>query len=407
MSDAATFLSALAHALATMVLYEDGHPARERALDAAFRPLADLQSESPRQSFTFLAGEVIHGTEPLRELRGWEWSTRLVNGGIQRLELDEPATRDELEALLEDLLARLSLAAGEGDSPEMRQLRPTRIRMGSVGVRGATEAQETPVALLDYSLADEAAAVRWMHGEVEARRPLPLAEAEAVVRSLSVAMHGDRQLVLPLLRLRDHDEYTTTHSMNVAVLSMALAEFLGHAPRDVRAFGIAGLLHDLGKVRIPRDILNKPGKLTAEERAIINQHPTDGARLLLESAEPLEMAAIVAYEHHMMHDGGGYPTPHYCRGCHAASRLAHVCDVYDALRTHRPYRGAWTSEAVLAYVEERSGTEFDPHAAQAFAQMMRQWEPRFAELSHAHDPIRAAAPTLEPPQAGSAPPRDG
>jgi len=267
-------------------------------------------------------------------------------------------------------------------------------------VRGEAAAAETPVALLDYSLADEAAAVRWMHDEVEARRALPLAEAEAVVRSLSVAMHGDRQLILPLLRLRDHDQYTTTHSMNVAVLSMALAEFLGHAPADVRAFGIAGLLHDVGKVRIPRDILNKPGKLSPEERLIINQHPADGARLLLESPERLEMAAIVAYEHHMMHDGGGYPTPRYCRTCHSASRLAHVCDVYDALRTHRPYRGAWTSEAVLAYLEERAGTEFDPDVAHAFLRMMRQWEPRFAELHHEDEPVQAATPAPAPPADG-------
>src|SRR6185436_5540562 len=165
-------------------------------------------------------------------------------------------------------------------------------------------------------------------------------------------------------------------------------EFLGHAPPDVRAFGISGLLHDVGKVRIPRDILNKPGKLSPEERRIINQHPADGARLLLASPERLEMAAIVAYEHHMMHDGGGYPTPRYCRTCHSASRLAHVCDVYDALRTHRPYRGAWTSEAVLAYLEERAGTEFDPDVAHAFVRMMRQWEPRFTTRTSPSSPPR-------------------
>jgi putative nucleotidyltransferase with HDIG domain len=401
MSDAVRFLTALAQAVATMVLYEEGHPARERALDAAYQPLHDLQSQSPRQSFTFLAGEVIHGSEPVRELRGWEWSGRLVSAGVQRLEFDEPVTREEVDALLDDILARLSVSAAQHDSPEMRQLRPSRIRMGTVGVRGEIDAPATPVASLDYSLADEVAAVRWMHDEVEARRALPLAEAEAVVRSLSIAMHGDRQLILPLLRLRDHDEYTTTHSMNVAVLSMAIAEFLGYAPQDVRAFGIAGLLHDVGKVRIPREILNKPGKLTPEERLIINQHPIDGARLLLDSPERLEMAAVVAYEHHMMHDGGGYPQPRYCRACHSASRLAHVCDVYDALRTHRPYRGAWTSEAVMQYIESRAGTEFDPDVALAFVRMMRQWEPRFAELHAPDEPVRAASqPSAETAEAG-------
>jgi putative nucleotidyltransferase with HDIG domain len=392
MSDAIRFLHAFAQALATLTLYEEGHPARERALDATYQPLADLQSISPRQSFTFLAGEVIHGSEPVRELRGWEWSVRLVAAGVQRLELDEAVTRDELETLLDDVLARLTATTG-GNSPEMRQLRPSRIRIGAVGVRGENEAAAAvPEATLDYSLAAEAEAVRWMNEQIELRRQLPLAEAEAVVRSLAVAMHGDQQLILPLLRLRGHDEYTTTHSMNVAVLSMAMAEFMGYSPGDVRAFGIAGLLHDLGKVRIPRDILNKPGKLTAEEREIINRHPVDGARLLLESGEPLEMAAVVAYEHHMMHDGGGYPTPRFCRACHSASRIAHVCDVYDALRTHRPYREAWSSERVLAYIGERAGGEFDPDVSHAFVRMMRQWEPRFAELEDVNTPVRPAGP---------------
>ena len=402
MSDAARFLAGFAQALATMALYHDGHPARERALDVAYAGLADLQSVSTTQIFTFLGDEVVHGSEPLREMRGWEWSARLVSVGVQRLELDDEVTRDELEGVLEEILARLTV--GSTDSPEINQLRRTRIRFGSVGIRGEMEAPETRTAALDYSLADEVQAIRWMHDEVEHDRPVPLAEAEAVVRSLSVAMHGDSQIILPLLRLRNHDEYTTTHSMNVSVLTMAMAEFLGYQAGDIRSFGVAGLLHDIGKVRIPSDILNKPGKLSPEERAIINAHPVEGARIILDSEKNLDMAAIVAYEHHLMHDGGGYPSLHYCRTCHSASRLAHVCDVYDALRTHRPYRAAWSSGAVLEYIEERAGTEFDPDVAHSFVRMMRQWEHRFATLE---DERAAVAPAVGPEATPSAPPADG
>ncbi len=402
MSDAARFLAGFAQALATMGLYQDGHPARERALDVAYAGLADLQAVSTRQVFTFLGDEVVHGSEPLRELRGWEWSGRLVAAGVQRLELDEEVTREELEGLLEEILARLTV--GSIDSPEINQMRRTRIRFGSVGIRGESDAPETRTAALDYSLADEVQAIRWMHDEVERDRPVPLAEAEAVVRSLSVAMHGDSQIILPLLRLRNHDEYTTTHSMNVSVLTMAMAEFLGYQGGDIRSFGVAGLLHDIGKVRIPRDILNKPGKLSADERAIINAHPVEGARIILDSEKNLDMAAIVAYEHHLMHDGGGYPSLHYCRTCHSASRLAHVCDVYDALRTHRPYRAAWSSGAVLKYIEERAGTEFDPDVAHSFVRMMRQWEHRFATLE---DERATVAPTPDPQAIPSAPAAEG
>ena len=120
-------------------------------------------------------------------------------------------------------------------------------------------------------------------------------------------------MLLPLLQLKEFDQYTTTHSLNVAVLAMGLAEQLGAGQAEVRAFGVAGLLHDIGKVRIPLDVLTKPGKLTDEERLVINRHPVDGARILLQSHDDLEVAAAVAYEHHVMLDGGGYPAMHYRR----------------------------------------------------------------------------------------------
>ena len=96
--------------------------------------------------------------------------------------------------------------------------------------------------------------------------------------------------------------------------------------------------------------------------------------MILQSDEALDIAAVVAYEHHMMLDGGGYPTPHYGRDTALASRLVHVCDVYDALRTKRPYRDAWESETVIKYLLEHSGTEFDPALVKAFIEMMHRSE---------------------------------
>jgi putative nucleotidyltransferase with HDIG domain len=201
-------------------------------------------------------------------------------------------------------------------------------------------------------------------------------------------------MILPLLQLREFDEYTTTHSLNVSVLVMALAEFLELAQQDVRTFGIAGLLHDLGKVNIPSDILNKPGKLTDQERLVMQNHPVEGAKLIIESGRRLDLAAAVAHEHHIMINGHGYPTRHYHRECHKASNLVHVCDVYDALRTKRPYRDSWESERVLAYIEERAGTEFEPAAASAFVRMMRKAE-RGVQLS-SMESARAETPGVAP-----------
>jgi putative nucleotidyltransferase with HDIG domain len=379
-SEPVRFLTALSHALSTLALYGDAHPAVRRATDGAYRQLTDLQAGRGALIFTFLPEEVLFGRDLLPELERWEWSGKFAQGGVERLEIDGPVSEPQFDRFVGHLAAVLGLA-GDARS-DLWQDGPEGIRFGRVRLEAedgqSPPTQPLPVATLAYSLREERDAVGWVHEEVSAGHTIPLLEAYGVVRSLSFAMHGGQAMVLPLLQLKEFDQYTTTHSMNVSVLTMALGEFLGLAPTAVRAFGLAGLLHDLGKVKIPREILAKPGKLTAEERVVVEAHPVDGARLILQGHEPLDLAAVVAYEHHRYHDGGGYPHVHYDRAAHQASRLVHVCDVYDALRTRRPYREAWSSSEALAYIQGRAGAEFDPAMVAAFLEMMRQWDDRIA-----------------------------
>ena len=383
MSEPVRVLMTLAKALSAMGLYQPGHPAREKAVDVAYEELVRLQGTDPYAQFSFLGDEVVFGQAALREMGAWDWGRKLASIGIQRLEIVSAVSREDYAEFLDDVVARLALSA-PASTVESRPGRRQSIRFGAIGIRGdvpsVTEEprESAPSSRIAYDLGAEADAVRWMHDEVATRGELPLMEAEAVVRSLAVAMHGDSQMVLPLVQMKEFDQYTTTHSLNVSVLTMALAEHVKLSASDVRAFGVAGLLHDLGKVRIPKDILVKPGKLTDAERKIMQRHPVDGARLIVASDKSLDLAAVVAYEHHIMLDGGGYPKPHYGRGCHHASALVHVCDVYDALRTHRPYREAWASEKALAYMQERAGKEFDPIVARSFVEMVRRWDERVA-----------------------------
>ncbi|MEX1184724.1 MAG: HD domain-containing phosphohydrolase [Gemmatimonadota bacterium] len=389
MSAPVRFLYSFAQAVATMTLYREGHPARDRAIDGAYAELHRL-SETGQVQFTFLGDEVVCGKEPLRQLSGWEWAKRLADAGMQRVEFDADVSPADLEEFLEEVSARLVLTAP--GSAETRQLLTRRIRFGTVGLRGGAagvrdpEEEKRAAAPVDvprfvYSLKEEADTLRWLHEQVQDAQQLHLAEAEAIVRSLTVAMHGDNEMLIPLLRLRQFDEYTTTHAMNVSVLAMALTEFLGLPQRDVRTFGVAGLLHDIGKVKIPHEILVKPGKLTDAERAVMNSHTVEGARIIVQTQDQLELAAVVAYEHHIMIDGGGYPNMRFRRDCHYASKIVHVCDVYDALRTKRPYREAWDADRVLAYIGEKAGSEFDDRIAQAFTAMMEKWEGRVARVT--------------------------
>ena len=378
MSDPVQFLQALSQALSTLGLYGAGHPATVRTADAAFERLLDLQIGEPAVQFTFLSGEVLFGGEVQPVLAGWEWSERLAGAGVERLEFAERITFDEFEWLLAHLAVRV------GVSPEIadpRQTGPSSVRLGRVKLAGdaSTASADAPtIARLSYNLHDERDTVRWVHDEVRNGNALPLAEADGVVRSLSLAMHAEQAMVLPLLQLKEYDQYTTTHAMNVAVLAMALADHLQLGPAAVRSIGFAGLLHDLGKVCIPLDILNKPGPLDDAEREVVERHPGVGARILLGSRGVIDLAPVVAYEHHVMIRGGGYPHLPNARGAQYASRLVHVCDVYDALRTRRPYREAWGSEQALHYIESRAGLEFDPAIVRPFASMLRRWDCQIA-----------------------------
>lgn len=400
MTAATRFLYGLANLLSTARLYGPDHPARRNAFDAAFEELRALLEEDRRPVFSFVDEEVVYANRPLREMKQWDWSHRFADAGIQRLEFAPDVEPEELEGFVRELARRLDV-----DIPTAEPRPHPHIRYGSLGLqrsgRGSEGGEDGPKRgrgrrRIDpdappAELEDESEAIQWINEEAAAGR-VHTDEAEAVVRGLSLAMHGTRQLVAPLVEIKSTDQYTTNHCINVSILSMSLAEFLELTDTEVRAIGVAALLHDIGKTRTPLEVLNKPGKLTEEERRIIEQHTVEGAKILLEKQETNVLPAIVAYEHHMHWNGGGYPPRHYARKPHRFSRLVQICDVYDALRTRRPFRAPLSAEAARDFIQEHAGTQFDPDLASAFLEMLSQWEPE-------------TVPTSPPAEEGSGEPR--
>ncbi|MFQ5691406.1 MAG: HD-GYP domain-containing protein, partial [Gemmatimonadota bacterium] len=270
------------------------------------------------------------------------------------------------------------------------------ILYGPVGVEsGPREQAEPREPGPPLELGEEAEALRWIHEQAEKNETVPTQEAAAVVRALFVAVRSARSLVAPLLEIKHTDEYTTNHCMNVSVLAMSLAEQLRLADADVTAIGEAALLHDIGRTRIPMEILDKPGKLTPKEQGVVEWHVVEGARMLLRSDERNALCATVAYEHHMRWDGeGGYPKVRVAYRPHRFSRLVQICDVYDALRTRRPYRPAFDENSAMEFLQREAGHGFDPDLVEAFLQMMRRWKPQRVSAE--------GAEADEEPQAGTA-----
>jgi len=197
-------------------------------------------------------------------------------------------------------------------------------------------------------------------------------EAEAaapLVEEISNSVLRNPGALISLARLKTADDYTFMHSVAVCALMIALARQLGLDEQQTREAGMAGLLHDLGKAMIPLEILNKPGKLTDEEFALVKTHPAEGHKLLLGGTGINEISKDVCLHHHEKVDGSGYPKGLNGDSMSLYAKMGAVCDVYDAVTSNRPYKAGWDPAESIKRMAEWTG-HFDPSVFQAFVKSL-------------------------------------
>ncbi len=209
-------------------------------------------------------------------------------------------------------------------------------------------------------------AVTSMFQEARMGKAVNTAGAQKLVEEISSSVSRNPSALISLARLKTADDYTYMHSVAVCALMIALSKQLGLDEKQTRSAGIAGLLHDLGKALMPMDVLNKPGKLTDEEFAIIKKHPEEGHKLLLSSSGADEIALDVVLHHHEKTDGSGYPKHLKDSEISLFAKMGAVCDVYDAITSNRPYKAGWDPAESLRRMAEWVNGHFDPTIFQAF-----------------------------------------
>lgn len=180
-----------------------------------------------------------------------------------------------------------------------------------------------------------------------------------IAREVGGSMSGNPSLFLELTRLRSKDEGTYMHSLSVGALMSAMGRILGYDNETSDLLGVSGILHDFGKLLTPAEILNKQGPLTPSEREEIRNHPEHGYNLLREYQGIPSMVLDVCRYHHEHIDGSGYPHGISGDAISKFVRISTICDVYDALTSHRPYKRPWPSQEAISWMFFRAGT-FDP-----------------------------------------------
>lgn len=213
-------------------------------------------------------------------------------------------------------------------------------------------------------------AVISMFQEARMGRAVDTAAAKHLVEEIADSLARNPGALISLARLKSADDYTYLHSVAVCALMVSLARQLGLSEEETRAAGHAGLLHDLGKALMPMAVLNKPGKLTDAEFAIIRQHPGEGHRLLLDARDVAAATLDVCLHHHEKMDGSGYPEHLSGEQISLFARMGAVCDVYDAITSNRPYKAGWDPAESLRRMAEWTQGHFDAQVFQAFVKSL-------------------------------------
>ncbi|TAJ16279.1 MAG: HD-GYP domain-containing protein [Dehalococcoidia bacterium] len=189
--------------------------------------------------------------------------------------------------------------------------------------------------------------------------------------------------------LEARDGYTLGHGERVAALAILIGQEMRLSPTRLRALAAGALLHDVGKIGIPDAVLHKPGRLSAEEYSVIQEHPARGD-VMLGASFSGSAECLVIRHHHERWDGAGYPDGLAGEAIPLEARIAAVADVYDALRSNRAYRIAWSAEDAVGLIARDAGSHFDPRCAEAFARVVAVWEARYADDSLVYHERRAA-----------------
>ncbi|HEY3209835.1 MAG TPA: HD domain-containing phosphohydrolase [Actinomycetota bacterium] len=363
-AEAAEFIRALSTARQTYTLYPADHPKRVEAVQGALEAVRRLRHAMRSDPVLFVArhalylGPVLLPRVTLSRYALVDAFEKAEIRSIEALQLVSASDIDKLVRMVLGELSRETLLEG----------------MALNRVRAAVDSDDedgVPLPGLQRTYAFGLEVLRDTAAAIAADRPVDLAACNRVVQELSDQIVRDPTQALMLATVRSHDEYTYYHMLNVCLLSIALGYAVGLHQDQILGLGLGALLHDVGKVNVPVDVLQHVGALSVEQWRLVQRHPVEGAAIIFGTGETLfQSTAAIVLEHHAAYDLSGYPglsgRPHPS----LPARMVAVADCFDAVTTTRPYRKAEERRQALNILLAGAGRGYDPRVVRTFVRLL-------------------------------------
>jgi response regulator RpfG family c-di-GMP phosphodiesterase len=356
MSSTKQFLTALTIAISNCSLYAKDNELIEKAAKKTFSMLAEFLKD--QVELMVIDDDLIINKAPMRDsqLQTVKLLRLFKQKGISRIEFLKGITVGELQHFIVNL-----------SKPDTEIQISPHIKTGVVGLNGGGDGTG-PQSTADLSTQDtsdfrdeQVEKLKGVFHSISPFKQLTMSDLEEIVARFVATISKEMSILKLLSPVKSYSNYTYVHSINVAVLTIFQAESLGIRGSLLHDIGLSALLHDVGKLFISKDILEKKGALDEKEFAEITKHPSFGAAYLSKIENITRIAPIVAFEHHRKYNGAGYPKLNLQeKHPHIASQIVSISDFFDALRSWRPYRKSLETKEVLVLMKKNAGTDYNP-----------------------------------------------
>jgi HD-GYP domain-containing protein (c-di-GMP phosphodiesterase class II) len=398
----AKVVAQLTAAVTNVGLYSAGHPQVGQYVDKTHAVLAGLLQASPEVTVMLVGNDLVAGGRPLSSDSAYvaNFIRILRKKSVERVTFLTGLPREELQGFIRDLATPDAASIMTTNFIKLGKVE-LRVKQAGGGVRygwaggrpgggvqhegagggadgsgpqeesGSENAPPEVIEELAALTATELDELKDLYLRIKRHKQIDVRGVDGMVKRFIKGFRDEANPLRLLASLKSSHEYTFTHVVNVGILTMAQAESLGFTGEHLHQIGVASFLHDIGKLFVPEEIMNKQGKLTEDERMIIETHTTKGARYLMGTEGIPKLAVLASLEHHLKFDGSGYPSIKGGWTPNIASQMISVADVFDAMRSRRSYQEPQPMSKIESVLKGGAGKAFNSKLVENFYKLIR------------------------------------